>query len=153
MSSVKIVLVILLVLGLLYGLSFALGNRMEPSDPDAFFASVRSRLGDRMNSISDRFGPGFDFKSANDPHASAKTRTFTIPRGQTIMMRITGGSSVQRLKFVPVQPDCDIKYADSESGVKLQEKMGTQKTYAITDQGGILTITCSKSQDYILKVK
>src|SRR5882672_10151096 len=135
MSPVKIVLVILLVLALLYGLSFALTNQTKPKDEDqdAFFASVRSSLGDGMNSISDRFGPGFDFKSVNDPHASAKARTFTVPRDQTIRMRITGSSSVQRLKFVPVQPDCDIKYADNKSGVNVQKDNGTNKTYAITD--------------------
>jgi hypothetical protein len=149
MSPVKIVLVILLVLGLLYGLSFALENRTEPSDQSKIFASVPS--GDWIKSLADRFGPGFDFRSVDDPHASAKARTFTVPHGQTINIRIAGSSSVQRLKFVPIQPDCNVKYVESKPDMK--ENGGTDKTYAITDQGGILTITCSRSQDYILKVK
>jgi hypothetical protein len=170
----KLVFVILVVLGLLYGLSLLLANKTEPKDPKAYFDSVRSSLGDGMNSLSDRFGPGFDFKTVNDTHANAKTRTITVLHGQTVNIRIAGGD-VQRLKFVQVQPACMIVYDDNDKSINQKthkRKFEPQKedtegstedddhdprlknTMASSKLGGNLEITCkSTTQNCVLKVK
>ncbi len=176
----KLAIIILLVLGLLYGLSLLLANKTEPNDPKAFFDSVRSSLGSGMDNLSDRFGPGFDFKTVSDAHANAKTRSFTVPHGQTVNIRIAGGD-MQRLKFVQVQPACVIVYDDNDKSIdpkdpkdpkKHKRKFEPQKedtegktedddhdpelknTMATSKLGGNLAITCTSStQDCILKVK
>ncbi len=157
----KTVLVILLVLGLLYGLSVLLGARTEsnkkttPSDDKKTLGSVPS--GDWLQSLSDRFSPGFDFKTVHDPHVSAKTRSFSVLHGQTAKVLISGSSNVQRMKFTQIVGDCTVLYSDNNSDAKPDQDEGrpsTDKTIAITKQGGNLTIKCNAtSQDCVLKVK
>jgi hypothetical protein len=151
----KLVLVVLLVLGLLYGLSMYFKNDSKP-DPDKALASLRSSLGNGVKSLSDRFSPGFDFKTVNDPHLNAKTRTITVPRGSAVNIRVNASSGTQRLTFTQVQPVCKVVYTDSKPKVERQTENPpeTKNTLGITEQGGILTISSnSPSQDCILKVK
>jgi hypothetical protein len=159
----KLVIIILLVLGLLYGLSIVFANKTTPK-PDDAFSSLRSSLGSNGDSLSDRFGPGFDFKSVSDAHASAKARTITVPHGQTLNIRINASSSMQRMKFVGARPACKIVYDDNDRS--LDTKTGKRKiapqeedadlknTIAMTKAGGILEVTCkSNAQDCVLTVK
>src|SRR5437660_11157919 len=102
----KIVLIVLVLLALLYGLSFVFSNQAKPKDPKAYLNSVGSGLGDGIKSLADRLGPGFDFKTVSDPHVAAKTRTITVPHGQTVNIRINPGSGMQRLTFTQIAPAC-----------------------------------------------
>jgi hypothetical protein len=169
----KVAIIILLVLALVYGLSLLFANKTTPK-PDDAFNSLRASLGNAGDTLSDRFGPGFDFKTVNDAHANAKARTFTVPHGQTVNIRIAAGD-VQRLKFVQVQPACVIVYDDNDKSIdqkthkrklepQTEDTEGTKEdkdhdpqlknTIATSKQGGILAITCkSSSQDCVLKVK
>jgi len=161
MSPVKIVLIILLVLGLLYGLSVALGSgadskkKTPPSEDTKTLSSVPSA--DWLKSLSDRFSPGFEFKTVRDPHAFTKTRSFNVLHGQAAKVLISSSTNVQRMKFTQILGDCTILYSDNNSDAKPDQPEGRpslDKTIAITKQGGSLTIKCSAtSQDCVLKVK
>jgi len=158
MSPLKIVLLVLVVLALLYGASIAFANGSEP-DPDQSLSSLGASLGKSVDKLAERFSPGFDFKSVSDPHIIAKTKTINVPHGSSISIRINPGFGVQRLKFTQVQPPCNIRYHDENRDVKKDQvetpaNMQKPQTYAMTDQGGTLTLTCtSNAQNCILKVK
>jgi len=154
----KVVVLILLIVGLLFALSFVIGSKSGPGD-HSDLAHVPSFAG--IKALADRFGPGFDFNSVNDPHASATTRTFTVGARQNPIIAIAGNSEqkAQRLRIDSARGLCMLTYRDrlkpSDGSTPDPTELNCQsdKAIAITDQGGTLQISCLGPQECAIKIK
>jgi hypothetical protein len=155
----KIVILILLIVGMLYALSFAIGSRTGPGGGKDL-AQVPS--GDWLKSIADRFGPTFDFKTVSGPHASVAQRTFTVPQHQTAVIPVASNNEkkAQRLRISSAMGECKLRYidnfkppGDAPSDPLDLDCHDTEKVIAITDQGGTLQISCMGPQSCIIKIK
>ena len=154
----KIVILVLIIVGLLYALIFAIGSKAGPGDSKTL---DRIPSSDGIKTIADRFGPTFDFNSVKDPHASAAQRTFTVPPRQTVFIAVAGNSEkkAQRLRIASANATCKLTYTDrfkpDDGPVPTPAELDCQsdKALAMTDQGGILQISCQGPQECIVKVK
>jgi hypothetical protein len=157
-ASMKVVILILLIVGLLYALSFVIGSKSGPGDQNDL-AHIPSFAG--LKSLADRFGPGFDFNSVNDPHASAAQRMFTVRPLQKAIIDIAGNSEkkAQRLRIASARGICRLSYTDrfkpSDGPAPDPAEFDCQsdKAVAITDQGGTLQIFCLGPQECAIKIK
>jgi hypothetical protein len=152
----KIVILVLIIVGLLYALIFVIGSKAGPGDSKILDLVPSS---DNIKAIADRFGPTFDFNSVNDPHASAVQRTLTVPPRQTVFIAVAGNSEkkAQRLRIASANATCKLTYTDrfkpDDGPAPAELDCQSDKALAMTDQGGILQISCQGPQQCIVKVK
>ena len=144
----RIFVVVLVLLGLLFSVSFYVGNRTERGDPNTVFAWLSQR--NSVQEIGERFAPRLDPGTLQDDHLHE--RVLTLSGGGTLLLVVPASSDVKyrRIEFTNVTQPVVVTYIDhmkddngadttqtwqwpmSESNVKL----------SASEQGGLLTVLC-----------